>query len=90
MHDAFAVINAATIASKNDYCGGKPGLSLPPLILTGTKTLNPNPKDVTKTNLTLLTLLTQIDLLQTLVYRRNSHFRRKDLFKLGSHILRSD
>jgi len=33
---------------KNDYCGGKPGLSPPSLILT--LTLNPNPKDVTKPN----------------------------------------
>jgi len=32
---------------ENDYCGGKPGLSPPPLILTLTLTLNPNPKDVT-------------------------------------------
>jgi len=32
-------------SSEYDYCGGKPGLSLLPLILTLTLTLNPNPKD---------------------------------------------
>jgi len=35
---------------ENDYCGGKPGLSPPLLILTLTLTLNPNPNDVTKPN----------------------------------------
>jgi len=33
---------------KNDYYGGKPGLSPPPQILTLTLTLNPKPKDVNK------------------------------------------
>jgi len=35
---------------ENDYCGGKAGLSPPPLILTLTLTLNPNSNDVTKPN----------------------------------------
>jgi len=35
---------------ENDYCGGKPGLSLPSLILTLSLTANPNPKDVPKPN----------------------------------------
>jgi len=60
---------------ENDYCGGKPGLSPSPLILTLTLTLNPNLRTFLNLTLTLLTRLTLIDSLQTLVYRRNSHFR---------------
>jgi len=56
---------------ENDYCGGKPGLSPPSLILTLTLTL----KALLNLTVTLLTLLTLIDAQQTLVYRRNSHFQ---------------
>jgi len=45
MHDAFAAVNAATIASKMTIAAVKLGLSPPPLILTLTLTLNPNPKE---------------------------------------------
>ena len=62
---------------ENDYCGGKPGLSLLPLILTLTLTWTPILRTLLTLTLTLtiLTLLTLIDQPQTLVYRRNSHFR---------------
>jgi len=60
---------------KNDYCGSKPGLSLPPLMLTLTLTLNPNPQDLTKPNLNPTDPTNLNDSSQTLVYRRNSHFR---------------
>jgi len=35
---------------ENDYCGGKPGLSPLPLILTLTLAINPNSKDLTNPN----------------------------------------
>jgi len=35
---------------KDDYCGGKPGLSMLSLILTLSLTLNSNPKDLTNPN----------------------------------------
>ena len=56
---------------ENDYCSGKPDLSPLPLILTLTLTL----RTLLTLTLTLRTLLTVIDSPQTLVYRRNSHFR---------------
>jgi len=60
---------------ENDYFGGKPGLSPPPLILTLILTLNPNPMDVTKPNPNPTDPPNPNRLTTNLVYRRNSHFR---------------
>jgi len=59
MHDAFFCGKYCHNSIENDYCGGKPGLSLLLLVLTLTLTFILNPKDLTNSNSnpTLLTLI---------------------------------